>query len=204
MSKIRNFLCAGALALAASPAAAVVLDFDNVPSGSTQNNFGEMPTTNGESDYQGFVFTSNLDWIDTVGSVWNYGAKSGDFTLLNNDFNAGSVSAADGSDFTFDGLWAKRWNTSIESGGPNSLFGTIKGFNDGVEVWSVDTGLNGSFQFFAGQAGAIDRLELGFGNNFLVDDLALNEMTPVPVPAGMVLLASGIFVLRGMRRRSAA
>ena len=193
MFKTTGILAALAIGFASTAAHAVVLTFDDVPGGSTSNTFGEMPANNGQPDYQGFVFSRNLDWIDTIGSSWNYGAVSGEFTLLNNNAGVGSVTAADGGDFTFDGLEAKAWATAIDSGGAASVFGSLSGWNNGVEVWSLSTALNGSFQHFAAQAGAIDELRLGFGDFFLVDDLALNEETsPIPVPASLPLLAGAL------------
>lgn len=183
-------------------AGAVVLDFENVPNGSRPNTFGEMPATNGAASYEGFVFTSNLDWIDTVQSTWNYGARSGEFTLLNNNAGVGIVSRADGGTFSFGGLWAKSWATLPQSGGPDRVFGTLSGWRDGQIVWTIDTGLNGSFRLFGAQAGEIDQLHLGFGNFFLVDDLALDDFSaaPVPVPGALPLFA-GAAAFASLARR---
>lgn len=184
----------------------MVLDFENVPGGSVQNTFGEMPQTNGHQDYLGFKFDSNLEWIDSVGSHWNFGAKSGQFTLFNPHAGFKTVFAADRGDFTFGGLWAKKWGTAPESGGAASLFGTLEGWKNGAPVWSVNTALNGSYQFFGAQSGLIDELRLDFGTYFLVDDLALNENTisPVPLPAGGVLLLSAVLAAGAVSRRRAA
>lgn len=189
----------GLAILAPNYANATLLTFDDVPGGSLQNRIGAMPT------YKGFNFSSTLFWIDTVGSRWNFGAHSGDFTL--DAARNSTITAADGSDFTFDGLWAKRWATSPESGGADLLFGTLEGFNNGALVWSVNTGLNGSFKFFAAQTGAIDLLNLGFGSDFLVDDISLNSVasntSSVPEPAPLALLGFGLLGLGLGRKRRA-
>ena len=44
-------------------------------------------------------------------------------------------------------------------------------------MWSVATSLNGSYEFYTAQLGAIDALHLDFGNRFLVDDILLNVMS---------------------------
>jgi hypothetical protein len=176
---------------------AVTLTFDDIPSGSIQNISGNMPT------YQDFNFSHTLDWVDVVGSSWNYGAVSGDFAILNNDSGTGVITEASNADFTFDGLWAKKWSTSPESGGTDTLSGTLSGFNNGSLVWQVSTGLNGSYEYYGAQAGLIDELHLGFGNVFLVDNLSLNGVSTVPVPAAVWLFGSGLIGLIGLARRKA-
>lgn len=157
------------LASVAQPANATTLTFDNIPGGSIQDAFGDMPA------YEGFLFSSTLDWIDLVLSPWPLGAHSGEFGILNNLGGVGVVKASDGSDFTFDGLWAKWWPADPPSSGVNSLLGTLSGYNDGSQVWSVATSLDETYKFYGPRAGAIDELRLGFGDIFFVDDLLLNE-----------------------------
>lgn len=106
----------------------------------------------------------------------------------------------DGSDFTFNGLWAKKWGLPPESGDVHDIFGNIidrlegslSGYNDGVEVWSVNTSLNGSYQYIAGNNLLIDELRLGLGNHFVVDYIQVNA---VPVPAAAWLFSSAIIGL---------
>ena len=141
---MKRLLICGLLAAAyVQLASAVTLDFDSIPGGSLQNSAGFMP-----GSYQGYAFTETLQRIDLVDSPWNFGAVSGEFGLLNNFSGVGVVTQVGGGAFTFDGLWAKEWATSPQSGGPADLFGTLSGYNNGNLVWSVDTALNGSYQFF--------------------------------------------------------
>ena len=197
MKKIAHLIITPLIVFGTQTSTAALLTFDDVPGGSIQNDYGDMPT------YQGFNFSSTLDWIDLVDSSWNYGAKSGDFGLVNNDPDTGIgiVTEANNADFTFDGLWAKKWNTPIEDGGDDSLFGLLSGYNNGELVWEVATGLNGSYEEYGPQAGAIDELRLGFGNTFLVDDITLNSVSAVPVPAAAWLFGSGLLALAGISRR---
>lgn len=181
------------LSLFAAQASATLLTFEDVPGGTIQNGYGFMP------NYQGFKFNTSLNWIDVLNSNWNYGAYSGDFALLNNYGGAGIIRRDNGATFTFDGLWAKKWGTGPNSGGANSLFGMLAGYKNGAEVWSVSTGLNGSYQYFGAQAGAIDELRLNFGNYFLVDNLALNQPAAVSAPGSLALLSLALLGL-GLRR----
>lgn len=177
------------------PSYASMLTFEDILGGSVQNAYGDV------LNYKGFNFTLNLDWVDVVGSLNPYGAHTGDFGLLNNNWGIGIITEETGADFTFDGLWAKKWGTDIESGGTDSLFGTLEGYNNGSLVWSVATGLNGSYEYYAAQSGLIDELRLGFGDHFLVDDIALNQVSSVPIPAASLLFGSGLMVLLGFRHR---
>ncbi len=184
---------------------AVVLTFEDVPLGSLQNRYGDMPT------YEGFNFSSNLNWMDVRGSRWNYGAHSGEFALLNGYGGIGIITDAGGADFTFDGLWAKKWGTPMQSGGVDSLFGSLSGYNDGSEVWNVATGLNGSYEFYGAQLGLIDELRLDFGDFYLVDDISLNyssittlnasSIPAVPIPAATWLFGTALIGLVGISRR---
>lgn len=180
------------LLLGCSTAAnAVVLTFDDHPN-AAQNNYG------GVGAYGGFNFSSNLDWVDTVGSVWNFGAVSGDFTLLNNYGGVGIITAMGGSDFTFDGMWSRVWSTV------DSRQGSIRGFNNGIEIWTSGITIDTDWAYFSGVAGSIDELRLDLGNYFLVDNLALNESARIAEPASLALLGIGLVGLGAMRRRKTA
>lgn len=197
MKKVKGLILGLSFCLFSSVNAST-LTFDDIPGGSVQNTYADVGT------YEGFAFSSNLDWIDVVDSTWNFGAVSGDFALLNNNSGIGTITEQSGADFTFDGLWAKSWATGPESGGVDSLLGTLSGYNNGSLVWSVATSLNGSYEFYAAQLGLIDELRLGFGNYFLVDNLSLNGVSGVsnvPLPAALFMFAPALLGFMGFRRR---
>lgn len=191
---MKKMLAIAAAAMLPLYANAVVLTFDDHPD-VRQGDYGPLGT------YQGFTFTCSgcgsdrLDWVDTVGSSWPYGAVSGDFTMLNNYFGIGIVRAADGSDFTFDGMYWKAW-------ADGSSAGSLTGLNNGAPVWTVATQIGASWLFVGAQADAIDELRIDNGV-WLVDNLALNERSRsnVPLPGSAALLALGLIGVGAATRR---
>ncbi len=186
---------AAMLVAATGQVQADLLTFEDVSGGSIQDASGNMPV------YKGYSFSSTNAWVDVVGSQFGYGAHGGEFAILNNNQGVGIITDAGGGDFTFDGLWAKQWATKPESGGADTLLGTLEGWNNGVQVWSVNTGLNGSYEFYGPQAGAIDELRLGFGNIYLVDDITLNSVAAVPEPEIYAMMGVGLGLLGWVGRR---
>ena len=83
-------LLAVLLILFTTSSQAAILTFDDIP-GQSQNSYGAI------GNYQGYNFgatnsLNRLDWIDTVGSKWNNGSVSGDYTMLNNFSGSGIIS----------------------------------------------------------------------------------------------------------------
>lgn len=185
-------------------AGAVVLTFDDVPGGSTQDGIGPLHGYGDEDSYQGFKILNEtnhpLRWVDSVrdGTYDWGGSKSGEFTMHNELVGESAIITSNsGQDFTFDWLYARVW-------GEDSRLVDIEGYKEGTLVWS-DTGLtlDTDWRKFIGSVNKLDMLKLNFGHAFLVDDLALNEgePPPIPEPATMLLLGSGLVGLAGTKLR---
>ncbi|WDP92244.1 MAG: hypothetical protein HUN04_21980 [Desulfobacter sp.] len=169
---------------------AVVITFDDHPD-ATQNAYGPIGTYNG-FEFHATNSLDRLDWIDTVGSAWDYGAISGDFTMLDNFGGEGRINAVGNADFTFDGLYARIWRT-----GTNALI--ISGYQNGSLAVSAEYTLTTDWTYYSGWDGVlINALHLVVPNGiFLVDNLALNE-SQVPIPSTLTLLAFGLVGLAGV------
>ena len=66
------------------------------------------------------------------------------------------------------------------SGGSDSLFETLSGYSNESQVWSVNSGLNGSCQYYDAQAGAIAKLRSGFGGNSFTSPRYSTKGFPIP------------------------
>ncbi len=149
----------------------IVLTFDDITT--SQNAVGHI-----SSNYNGFNLTTDtnqaMDWIDTVGSSWPYGSVSGEYTALNNYGGNAIIRAYNGSTFTFSSVYARIWGT-----GSRSV--SIVGYRSGSSVWSGSYTLDTIWRNFAGNSSVVlDELRLNFSNHFLIDNLALSEVTSSP------------------------
>lgn len=183
---------------------ATTLTFDDVPNvpANSWAYFSGYSTAWNSYDGEGWSITSgdNLTHavLDTVGSDYEYDSISGEHILFSpaGSYPWGSypvITAADGSDFTFGGVWARALEGSRNF--------SIEGYKDDVMVWSdFSLTLNTDWSYYSGSSILFDTLILNFGGDYAVDDLALNE-TVVPVPAAVWLFGSGLIGLVGVARR---
>ncbi len=178
---------------------ATILTFDDIP-GTSQNTYGYIAGSYGGFDFAGNSYLAYPLWVDTVGMhSYNQGSISGDFTMYS--YGVTTITSSTNKDFTFDGLYARDWYSSR-----GSL--DIEGYNNGSLVWNSNFTLNSNWDYVVGSSIMLDELRLigtsnYSNNNFLVDNLALNETAPVPEPSTMLLFGTGLvgLVVSRIRRK---
>lgn len=199
---MKAFLSVTAVAasmLAAMPASAAVIGFDDIISyeGSTgiSNGYAGL-------NWQNFHVIHRTYHPD---SGYDHGTVSGDYVAYNAHANPASISAINGT-FSFDGAWfTAAWISSLAI--------QIEGFTDDDDVadYSATFIVNDMTPLFfeAGWSG-LQRLtftatEPGtpYRDWFAMDDLRINEgpRTEVPEPLTIGLLGMGLLGVAGARRR---
>jgi len=197
MKKLLSVFAAIVLVLGmAGVAKALVLDFEDLYPG--YESYGPIP-----SGYKGFNWSSKAYWITDKyhpGSGYDYGTI-GNVSLFT--AYAADISMSDGY-WDFNGAYiTAAWNTGQDV--------TVEGWRDGSLIYSttIIISYNGPYWFDfnyenidtvwfrPGDSGTNAGLG-GYGHHIVIDNI---DVTPIPEPATLFLLGSGLIGLAGIGRR---
>lgn len=198
--RIKTLAASAILSLSAlsTQAQATTIDFDDLATPLGGGTIGYLSTAYGLT-WTGIYDDYSVVISPNTSSVFGGGdtAHSG----INFAWSNGSTEfAIIGTAFTFNSIWIRTpWATAPLE---------VKGFKDGVEIYSVSTTATGTYQHLVFDFVDIDKVTFSGENsgNLLFDDVVVNEVPAVPEPEtyGMLLAGLGILGIAARRKRTAA
>lgn len=197
MKKILGGFLTGAVLTLASPAQAAVVDFDDVGAG------GKLSTLSKYNPYDGLSWTNSWFLGDTAVNGYSNAAHSGT-QFVSNGFGVNNLGISSATAFNLDGAWFATPATN----GSKATWINITAY-DAANQLIGSTGniaINGTYSWVQAGFSNVSRLTITRDKGwFVMDDLSLSAVSPVPEPGSAVLLAAGLlmtgFAAHGRKRR---